>query len=114
MGTMETTFQISAEAEASVTADGSTKKYPTFEDAWKAAQGKTAEVTLLADVEVSETLTVTSGSNITLKSEKDSNYTISGNVFNAASGLINVATGEPLRWRAEPLKMERAETMPLQ
>ena len=96
MGTMETTFQISAEAEASVTADGSTKKYPTFEDAWKAAQGKTAEVTLLADVEVSETLTVTSGSNITLKSEKDSNYTISGNVFNASSGLINIASGGTL------------------
>ncbi|MDO5337485.1 MAG: leucine-rich repeat protein, partial [Eubacteriales bacterium] len=80
VGTMQTTFQISAEAEASVTADGSTKKYPAFEDAWEAAQGKTAVVTLLADVEVSETLTVTSGSNITLKSEKDSNYTISGNV----------------------------------
>ena len=96
VGTMETTFQISAEAEASVTADGSTKKYPTFEDAWKAAQGKTAEVTLLADVEVSETLTVTSGSNITLKSEKDSNYTISGNVFNASSGLINIASGGTL------------------
>ena len=96
VGTMETTFQISAEAEASVTADGNTTKYPAFEDAWEAAQGKTAEVTLLADVEVSATLTVTSGSNITLKSEKDSNYTISGNVFNSASGLINVATGGTL------------------
>ena len=92
-GTMQTTFQISAEAEASVTADGSTKKYLAFEDAWEAAQGNTAVVTLLADVEVSATLTVTSGSNITLKSETDSNYTISGKVFNASSGLINIASG---------------------
>ena len=96
VGTMQTTFQISAKAEASVTADGSTTKYPAFEDAWKDAQGKTAEVTLLADAEVSATLTVTSGSNITLKSEKDSNYTISGNVFNASSGLINIAAGGTL------------------
>ena len=99
VGTMQTTFQISAKAEASVTADGSTTKYPAFEDAWKDAQGKTAEVTLLADAEVSATLTVTSGSNITLKSEADGNggtYTISGDVFNSDSGMIDVAAGGTL------------------
>ena len=84
------------EASVSDGTGGREVYYEVFEDAWKAAQGNTAVVTLLADVEVSATLTVTSGSNITLKSEKDSNYTISGNVFNSASGLINVATGGTL------------------
>ena len=84
------------EASVSDGTGGSEVYYEVFEDAWTAAQGKTAEVTLLADVKVSETLTVTSGSNITLKSETDSNYTISGNVFNASSGLINIASGGTL------------------
>lgn len=95
VGTMQTSFLINTHAEASVTADGGTKKYPVLEDAWKAAQGKTAEVTLLTDVEVGETLTVTNGSEITLKSEKngDGDYTVSGNVLNNESGMIDVAAG---------------------
>lgn len=107
VGTMETTFQNSAEAEASVTADGSTTKYPAFEDAWEAAQGKAAEVTLLADVEVSETLTVTSGSSITLKSETDGNggaYTISGDVYNSDSGMIDVTAGGTLTLESGTVK----------
>lgn len=95
VGTMQTSFLINTQAEASVTADGNTKKYPVLEDAWKAAQGKTAVVTLLTDVEVGETLTVTDGSEITLKSEKngDDDYTVSGNVLNNESGMIDVAAG---------------------
>lgn len=94
VGTMQTTFQISAEAEASVTADGSTKKYPAFEDAWKAAQGKTAEITLLADVEVSEVFTVQEGSDITLKSDPDhAEYTLFSNANETNGGLINVTGG---------------------
>lgn len=94
VGTMQTTFQLSAEAEASVTADGNTTKYPAFEDAWKAAQGNTAVVTLLADVEVSAVLTVPEGSNITLKSDPDhAEHTLRGNANETSGGLINITGG---------------------
>lgn len=90
--------KCTVQAAASVTIDGEETAvyYTSIEKAWEAAQGKTAVITLLTNVGVSATLTVTSGSNITLKSETDGNggtYTISGDVLNEDSGLINVAAG---------------------
>ncbi|EOS61903.1 hypothetical protein C814_01245, partial [Anaerotruncus sp. G3(2012)] len=62
--------------EARVTIGGVTTYYTEFAEAWKKAQEGAAEnpatVTLLKDVTLTETLTVTSGQNITLTSAKNS------------------------------------------
>ncbi len=95
----ENTFtkSVTADLAVGVSIDGGETEYFTsIEAAWEAAQGNTAVVMLFADVQASATLTVTSGSDITLTSRTDSSgntYTLSGNVYNASSGLINVTSG---------------------
>lgn len=97
-GTREVTFEIAAVARVEL-ADGSVKEYTDVAEAFASVGANTATITLLADAEVSATLTVPAGSNITLKSEADESgntYTLSGNVFNRQSGLIDVVTGGTL------------------
>lgn len=57
-----------SQATASVTTGGATTFYGTIEDAWAAAKGKTATVTLLANAEVTAPLIVEAGDDITLTS----------------------------------------------
>ena len=98
--------------EASVTIGGVTTYYTEFAEAWEKAQEGAAEnpatVTLLKDVTLTETLTVTSGQNITLTSAKNSdgndftmNYApekstsirsaieVNGGTFELTGGTIN-------------------------
>ncbi|MDE7203989.1 MAG: chitobiase/beta-hexosaminidase C-terminal domain-containing protein [Lachnospiraceae bacterium] len=60
---------------AQVEIDKDTTYYDTIDDAWAAAKGKTATVTLLADVTASRVLEVSSGDNITFDG---GSYTLTG------------------------------------
>ncbi|MDO4325313.1 MAG: leucine-rich repeat protein [bacterium] len=81
------------QAAASVAIDGEETAgyYTSVEKAWAAAQGKIAVITLLADAEISEVLTVTAGSKITWQSSSD--YTLFGNANETDGGLINITGG---------------------
>lgn len=77
---------------ARVTIDGVEEYYDNFTDAWNAAQGKTAQILLLKDVETSgyRGVEVNDGaSDITL--EMNDGVTLSGNIWD---GVINVNAGK--------------------
>lgn len=93
-------------------AGGDPVLYFSIEEAWAAAQGQTAEVKLLSNAQVSETLTVTDGSDITLTSGTDSSgnpYAICGNVSNADSGLIDVAAGGTFTGDADAILLKNVD-----
>jgi len=74
---------------AQVTAGGNTSYYATFEEAWAAANASgDAQVRLLRNAQLSNPVTVTAGSSITLEMEPGAE--LSG-TFESVNGLINVA-----------------------
>lgn len=79
--------------EASVTINGTTSYYATLEEAFSAADGKTATITMLNDAECTVTrgtpISVKNGSNITLNMN---GKTLSGH-GTGDSGIITLATG---------------------
>ncbi|MDO4325953.1 MAG: YDG domain-containing protein [bacterium] len=89
-----------AQAPVSVSRDGgrTANYYSSIEEAWAAAKelsnGDTqTTLTLLQNVTVSATLTVESGDDIILTSAEGTEYSLSGDVYNRESGLINVSGG---------------------
>lgn len=99
LGTGITAFAAGTEPqskdEASVTINGETLYYATLEEAFSAASGKTATITMLNDAECSSTsgeaLRVGKNSNITLNMN---GKTLSGR--GQGVGIINVGTGGSL------------------
>ena len=92
-GTNKECSVCGAQAAVSVKIGGETTYYGTIENAWSAARGSTATVTLLSDVTASSALTVSGNDDITLTSEmKDGGsdtYTLKGN----SSSVINISGG---------------------
>ena len=80
---------------ACVETGGETTNYYSLGNAWKALAGKTGTITLLRDVTATETLTVSSGMNVTL--EMADNVTFQNNVndcFKVDGGSLTLAGGK--------------------
>ena len=79
--------------EASVTINGTTLYYATLEEAFSAADGKTATITMLNDAEC----TVTSGTPISVKNESNITLNMNGKTLSGhgtgESGIITLAKG---------------------
>ncbi len=79
--------------EASVTINGTTLYYATLEEAFSAADGKTATITMLNDAEC----TVTSGSPISVMNKSNITLNMNGKTLSGhgtgSSGIITLATG---------------------
>ena len=92
-GTSKQCSVCGIQAAVSVEIGGETTYYGTIENAWAAARGSTATVTLLSDVTTSSALTVSGNDDITLTSEmKDDGsgtYTLKGN----SSSVISISGG---------------------
>ena len=80
------------QAVATVTIDGVTTPYADIQAAFTAAKGNTATVTLLADAEVTSTLEVEDGDNITLQSADGSDFVLSGAIADE-KGVIGISGG---------------------
>ena len=90
-------------ARVSVTAGSETTYYQEITDAWAAAKGKTATVTLLADIEISDGLSVMAGDAITLTSDakpdgaryilRNAGLTVDGGSLNVENANINNDAG---------------------
>ena len=79
--------------EASVTINGETLYYATLEEAFSAADGKTATITMLNDAEC----TVTSGSPISVMNSSNITLNMNGKTLSGhgtgSCGIISLATG---------------------
>lgn len=79
--------------EASVTINGETLYYATLEEAFSAADGKTATITMLNDAEC----TVTSGTPISVKNQSNITLNMNGKTLSGhgtgESGIITLAKG---------------------
>ncbi|MBD5137701.1 MAG: hypothetical protein HDT39_17475, partial [Lachnospiraceae bacterium] len=82
-----------SKAEAQVEIGSATTYYGTIKDAWNAAKGHTATVTLLADATTGTELEVESGSNITFEGGDKALTSHWGAIFLIRGGTLTIKSG---------------------